>query len=140
MLNKFGKDRLFLIALIAFSFIIRANGLVGSDFSIFDEGGFARTSKAIYNDPSFIFSATKYGIGLYPLGAIFARVFGDTASSYRLVSVICGTISVLAFYLLTLKVADKNRAILSSIVFASYPIHIALSKTYYLYIYLLFCQ
>ena len=61
--------------------------------------------------------------------AISILLFGRTAFAVRLVSVIVGTLSVLAVYLLAREVFDKKIAWLSALLLATLPLHVHFSRT-----------
>ncbi len=61
--------------------------------------------------------------------AINIALLGRTGMAVRLVSVITGTLSVLAVYLLAREVFDKKIAWLSSIILSILPVHIHFSRT-----------
>jgi hypothetical protein len=61
--------------------------------------------------------------------AISILLFGRTAFAVRLVSVIVGTLSVLAVYLLAREVFDKKIAWLSALLLATLPVHVHFSRT-----------
>jgi hypothetical protein len=61
--------------------------------------------------------------------AVSIWLFGRTAFAVRLVSVIVGTLSVLAVYLLAREIFDKKIAWLSALLLAILPVHVHFSRT-----------
>jgi hypothetical protein len=61
--------------------------------------------------------------------AISIELLGRTALAVRLVSVIAGTLSVLAVYLLAREIFDRKIAWISAILLATLPVHVHFSRT-----------
>jgi hypothetical protein len=72
--------------------------------------------------------ASQPRLAFFPY-AISIILFGKTALAVRLISVITGTLSVLAVYLFAREVFDRKIAWISAILLASLPVHIHFSRT-----------
>jgi 4-amino-4-deoxy-L-arabinose transferase-like glycosyltransferase len=106
----------------------------------YDEGYYAIPTRNMLRDPINLVYPTflvKGDIkilsdippGLPWIGYIFINIFGINELSFRLVSIIFGVLSVCMFYLLV-KLFDKKIAAISSIILASFPLHVAFSRVY----------
>lgn len=76
---------------------------------------------------------------LYYLGALSMALFGPSEGSVRAVTILFGVLSVIPFYLLINRlIKNRGLALLSAFILASFPIHIAISRTYMLHVPALF--
>ena len=134
------KYSILLLVLLIYSFTIRIINLSEYDFgSAWDEGYYAMATRNILYDSSNIIygrylpdSDLLIGKppGFFWIGAIFIKIFGVNEINYRLVSVIAGTLSVYIFYLLIKFLFDRKTAFISSVIFASFPLHVAFSRVF----------
>ena len=140
---------LLLSLLTIYAFGIRAVHLRGYDFGpAWDEGYYASSARHISEDPSDLL-LPKYlphssllvdkPPAYFWLGAASVKIFGVNEFSYRLVTIMFGTFSVLVFYLLIATLyGDRKMALISSAVFASFPLHVAFSRIFQMDVSVLF--
>ncbi|NQU98780.1 glycosyltransferase family 39 protein [Candidatus Woesearchaeota archaeon] len=133
------KEIIILILILAYSLFVRTINLHSLPFgSAWDEGYYAKATKNILEEKTnLLFPDIGTGeirLGKPPifiwLGAISIKLFNIDEFNYRILSVIIGCLSILAFYFLIKHQFNKKIAIISSIILSSLPLHIVFSRIY----------
>jgi hypothetical protein len=127
------KLELFILLTILFAaFFIRFVDLELHPYSfINDEGEMGRNGACIMQGTCLEIMETGWSqqprLAFLPTG-LSVSLFGNTALAVRLVSVIIGTLAVLAVYLFTREVFDKRTAWVASSILATLPVHVHFSR------------
>ncbi len=131
-LIKHKFELLALSILIIFSFFVRFWDLSLHPYSfINDEGQMGKNGACLVNGTCITIMETGWSqqpmIAFLPTG-LSVFFFGNTALAVRLVSVIIGTLAVLATYLFTREAFDQITAWVAAALLATLPVHVHFSR------------
>lgn len=132
-LKAHGTELVVIITILTAAFLMRFLDVSFQPYSfINDEGLMGQGGECFLNGECTHFFtigwAEQSRLAFFPY-AVSIALFGRTALAVRLISVITGTLSVLAVYLFAREVFDKKIAWLSAILLVSLPVHVHFSRT-----------
>ncbi len=132
-LKKHRAELLVIAFIVALAFLIRFADVELHPYSFNNDEGQMGSGGAciVRGECANFFSlgwADQARLAFFPY-AVSIALLGKTALAVRLVSVITGTLSVLAVYLFAREVFDKKVAWLSAILLSILPLHIHFSRT-----------
>ncbi|MBL8162004.1 MAG: glycosyltransferase family 39 protein [Anaerolineae bacterium] len=124
--------RVALVAVLALAFVVRAWNLEEAVFMYMDEHGSVytlvgqRISNASLLVPSW--NVTGWSQVYAYLQSFTVQIFGSNLTGLRAVSVVFGTLTVLALYALATALFDRRTALLAALWLATFPPHIQFSR------------
>ncbi len=134
------KHLLILGLILLFALFVRLIFITGYDIgSYWDEGYFARATESVMSGWESFFFPTLFEVdgkelffaafpGFPWLNSVIPEVLGVTTLTLRITTVIFGVMSVLLFYNIILLLFSRKKALISALVFASFPLHVAFSR------------